>query len=181
MYKKVTNPIAMQSQKHICETMLHLLTQMPFDDITITLLCQEAHHVRKTFYRNFETKEDVLICMLDYDLLEYMEELKDHLTSIEDFIEHFLTYWHKKYNYLKVLQENALFYLLNRLYLHYISNLQEIITGSNLSPLEGHDGYSIVLYYGALCNVLAFWFSRECIDSIEALKNFLLFQLFNIS
>lgn len=89
MYKKVTNPIAVQSQKHICETMLYLLTKLPFDDITITLLCQEAHLVRKTFYRNFETKEDVLICMLDYHLLEYIKELSANISTKEQFLTHF--------------------------------------------------------------------------------------------
>lgn len=174
MYKKVTNPIAIQSQKHICETMLELLGKMPFDDITITLLCQEAHLVRKTFYRNFETKEDVLICMLDYHVLEYIDELKDHLNCTEAYVTHFLNFWYDKYSYLKILQENALFYLLNRLYLHYITNIQNILSESGLKSFQQEDGYAMVLYYGALCNTLGYWISRECSDSIDEVIFFLL-------
>lgn len=172
MYKKVTNPLAMQSQKHICETMLELLTKLPFDDITITLLCQEAHLVRKTFYRNFETKEDVLICMLDYHLLEYIKELSAHISTKEEFLTHFYLFWKEKYGYLKTLQENALFYLLNRLYLHYIEELHSILSTSSLDFFQGKDAYPMVFYLGGLCNILGYWISRECQESLEDLLKY---------
>lgn len=167
MYKKVTNPIAIQSQKHICETMLVLLQQMPFDDITITQLCQEASLVRKTFYRNFETKEDVLICMLDYHLLEYLQELPEYVWDTTQFLTHFFTFWKGKYDYLKTLQENNLFYLLNRLYLHYLEELSSLLTQSNLEWFSDRNNYPIVFYYGGLCNLMAYWISRECQDSLD--------------
>ena len=162
MYKKVTNPIAMQSQKQICETMLELLTTIPFDDISITLLCQEAHLVRKTFYRNFETKEDVLICMLDYHLLEYINELAANIQDMKQFLTHFFTFWQAKYGYLKTLQENALFYLLNRLYLHYIEEIHSILTVSSLEAFCGKDSYPFVFYIGGMCDVLGLWIRNEC-------------------
>lgn len=169
MYKKVTNPLAMQSQKHICETMLDLLSTMPFDDITITLLCQEAHLVRKTFYRNFETKEDVLICMLDYHLLEYIQELHQNITTMESLCLHFFHFWQTKYSYLKTLQENALFYLLNRLYLHYIEEIHSILSASSLECFHDQDAYSVVFYIGGLCDLLGYWISKECADELEHL------------
>ena len=162
MYKKVTNPIAMQSQKQLCETMLDLLTTLPFDDITITLLCQEAHLVRKTFYRNFETKEDVLICMLDYHLLEYISELAANTQNMRQFITHFFNFWQEKYGYLKTLQEKALFYLLNRLYLHYIEEIHSVLTTSSLDAFYGKDSVPVVFYIGGMCNVLGLWISNEC-------------------
>ncbi len=172
MYKKVTNPLAMQSQKNICESMLELLKTTSFDDITITMLCQQAHLVRKTFYRNFETKEDVLICMLDYHLLEYLEELPSHTHTLEDLSEHFLTFWQTKIEYLKPLQENALFYLLNRLYLHYLDKLKELLVDSELSLFPKKDCYALVFHFGGLCNLLGLWLHNDCDTSIEELIAF---------
>lgn len=169
MYKKVTNPIAMQSQKQLCETMLELLATFPFDDITITLLCQEAHLVRKTFYRNFETKEDVLICMLDYHLLEYINELPSNTQNMSKLMTHFFTFWQEKYGYLKPLQENALFYLLNRLYLHYVEEIHSILTTSSLDVFRGKDSIPVAFYLGGMCNVLGFWIHKECTPTIDQL------------
>lgn len=174
MYKKVTNPIAMQSQKHICETMLKLLSKMPFDDITITLLCQEAHLVRRTFYRNFETKEDVLICMLDYHLLEYIQIFNSNVNSMEQFATHFFHFWQEKYDYLKILQENALFYLLNRLYLHYIEEIHSVLTASSIECFHEKDSYPVVFYIGGLCDLLGYWISRECSDPLPLLLSIIL-------
>lgn len=66
MYFKQTNKTAVRSQYMIAGALLSLMKRKPFQQITVTEICQEAAIGRKTFYRNFELKEDVLDFYLDY-------------------------------------------------------------------------------------------------------------------
>ena len=60
MYTVQKNPAALRSQELICRGLCSLMAELPFEEITITRICQEAGVGRKTFYRNYERKEDVL-------------------------------------------------------------------------------------------------------------------------
>lgn len=65
MYKKQINKTALQSQRMITDALLELMENQPFVRITITQICDRAGVGRKTFYRNFELKEDVIEFRLD--------------------------------------------------------------------------------------------------------------------
>ena len=48
----------------ITEALLSLMYQKSFSDISITELIQTANVARTSFYRNYESKEDVLITLI---------------------------------------------------------------------------------------------------------------------
>ena len=75
MYTVQKNPAAVRSQELICRAVCALMTELPFDEITVTRICQDAGVGRKTFYRNFEEKEDVILLMIDFLRAEYEQEL----------------------------------------------------------------------------------------------------------
>ena len=75
VYTAQKNPAALRSQELICKAMCALMGALPFAEITVTRICQEAGVGRKTFYRNFERKEDVVELMIDYLREEYEQEL----------------------------------------------------------------------------------------------------------
>ena len=75
MYTAQRNPAALRSQELICKAMCSLMAELPFDEITVTRICQEAQVGRKTFYRHFQEKEDVVTLMIDYLREEYEKEL----------------------------------------------------------------------------------------------------------
>ena len=65
MYKKQTNTVAFRSQNMISDALLALMKQYPYHQISITQLCEKAGVGRKTFYRNFEDKHDIIHFQLD--------------------------------------------------------------------------------------------------------------------
>ena len=60
-----TNPSAIRSKTEICEALIRLMKDHPYEEITVKQIALEAKLVRKTFYRNFDSKEDVLETILD--------------------------------------------------------------------------------------------------------------------
>ena len=75
MYTAQKNPAALRSRELICKAMCSLMAELPFDEITVTRICQEAQVGRKTFYRHFQEKEDVVTLMIDCLREEYGKEL----------------------------------------------------------------------------------------------------------
>lgn len=75
MYHKQANKTAVQSQHMIMDALLRLMKRKPFQQITVTEICEEAAVGRKTFYRNFDLREDVIDFWLDLRCEECREVL----------------------------------------------------------------------------------------------------------
>ena len=57
--------IADQSKKKIAEAMLSVMNIYDYKEITVTQITQEARISRKTFYRHFRDKDEVLKHLFD--------------------------------------------------------------------------------------------------------------------
>lgn len=75
MYFKSNNKTAIRSQHMISDALFSLMKRKPFQQITVTEICEEAAIGRKTFYRNFESREDVIDFQLDLMCENYKREL----------------------------------------------------------------------------------------------------------
>lgn len=67
------NPAAIESRRRIVESFLDLLQVKHIEDITVGEIVENAEVARKTFYRHFKSKEDVLEA--------YWSQLYDYLLS----------------------------------------------------------------------------------------------------
>ena len=54
------NPTALQSQHWIADSLLMLMQEKPYAQITIQNICKRADLSRQTFYNMFDSKEEVL-------------------------------------------------------------------------------------------------------------------------
>lgn len=64
MNMKKENPLTVQSKQWILEALLKLMEEKNYEKITIKELTARADLDRKTFYRNFRSKEEVLYLQL---------------------------------------------------------------------------------------------------------------------
>lgn len=78
--------------EHITDALLKLMQSNDFTDISISQICEEAGVGRASFYRNFESKEDVISKHLKTLLDDWAKQYdgKDHYDLIESIFEH---YW----------------------------------------------------------------------------------------
>src|SRR5688572_29093644 len=75
MIKHKNNPIAIRSKKWLVASLLQLMKEKPFDKITISEITDKADLDRSTFYRNFDSKEDLLRLYIDDIAKEYVNRL----------------------------------------------------------------------------------------------------------
>ena len=106
MYHKQANKTAIQSQHMIVGALFSLMKRKTFQQITVTEICEEANLGRKTFYRNFELREDVIDFWLDLRC----EECRDMLLPVptEEQLCHYCIFLKTYMDELIVLYENGL-------------------------------------------------------------------------
>lgn len=76
MKNKKENPLSLQSKEWILSALLSLMEEKDFKSISIKELTARAGLDRKTFYRNFRTKEEVLFLKLQELCQLYVEKLQ---------------------------------------------------------------------------------------------------------
>lgn len=65
------NPSAIRSRKEITQALLALMKIHPYSEITVKQIILEAGLARKTFYRNYDSKDDVLLSLNKETLHNY--------------------------------------------------------------------------------------------------------------
>lgn len=107
MYAEILETTKLDSRTKIQYSLMSLMEQHCYSDITITHICQTAKASRQTFYRLFDVKDDVLLAELNRIMQEYKfsKTLLKGNTKI-DFLHFFLffqdikNYWR---NYTKII------------------------------------------------------------------------------
>lgn len=106
MYHKQANKTAIQSQNMIANALFNLMKRKSFQQITVTEICEEAAVGRKTFYRNFELREDVIDFWLDLRCEECRKVLLPVPT--EEQLYHYCIFLKKYMDELIALYQNGL-------------------------------------------------------------------------
>ncbi len=179
MYKKQTSTIAIQSQRWIADSLIRMLETYSFSEITITQICQEAHLVRKTFYRNFETKEDILHYILDRLFESFRSEFDIETLDPSEIFTHYYEYLAQEKQLLSYLHRDNLFYLLTKKYIEYAESVRMyliIIKGYNQAQ-TGLESYAIHFIVGGMVSILEHWLDcdfKESSDNLTKLTEMLL-------
>ena len=154
---KMNYRIALQSKEMLTNALLKLMETDDYSQITVIQLCQEADLSRRTFYRLYETKEDVLH--------EYMGSLIEHFKGMvsEAAPEHYteiaaiyFNFWKHHSNFLKLLRRNNLLGMLYQTAGEVAPSVFQIANPDN------HTDYSVLAFalsysLGGLNGMLIRW------------------------
>lgn len=113
MSKNKENPISLQSKEWLRDALFMLMEKEQFKKITITEIADSAKLNRRTFYRNFKTKDAIIMYHLDYLNELYVESLKEvEELSMSNITRVFFEFWFKQITFLELLEKNDLLYFL---------------------------------------------------------------------
>ena len=93
----------------IADALFQLMRRKAFEQISVTEICEEAAIGRKTFYRNFELREDVIAYRLDQMVEEYEIELVG--LSLEGQLRHHFEYVRRYQDIFITLYRNNLIWM----------------------------------------------------------------------
>lgn len=158
MHKICKTEKSVERQKLFQTTLLSMMKRQTYKDITVTSLCKEMQIPRKTFYRYYDTLEDVLAVVVDdvlRDAFLYLEVKPD--------MDGFFAYWKNQKELLDVLNKNEIMYLLiERIY----KRMEEERLGNEITYAEIQQAGQI----GALLHMLIVWYDAGMKQSSEQIS-----------
>lgn len=153
------NPSAVRSKTLICDALLRLMEQHPYEEITVKQIALEAKLVRKTFYRNFDSKEDVLESIFDTIVNEY----KTHLVMLKNTlpIDMIFEFCLQRKHLLMLFDKNNMMYRILQKLNDAIPEKHEELVAIGAFPLELFGDldpyYLISMNTGGIWNVICRW------------------------
>lgn len=168
MNMKSKNIQAQRSRQMIVNALISLLQIHAFKDISVTQICQEAQVVRQTFYRNFDSKIEILELHLNEIMTQHQWSSADskdvYLTA-----KRFFDYIYPHRFFLKWLEENNLFYLFNKATIAKVTELPNYVDTIKTSRNEVYISNFIA---STLSSILLTWVKNEFAEPTEVLAGF---------
>ena len=113
-----------RSKERIRDALLELLARKSFANISVAEITRQAGVARLTFYRNFETREEVLLYHLDKLFEECVDEIEnDTASTLEDALAEVFSYWREQGEFTRLLTKNNLEHLFWRPMEGYLSDM----------------------------------------------------------
>ena len=72
MYTEILETLELDSRNRIRFSLVSLMEQYPYFEIVVSAICQKAKVSRQTYYRLFDSKDDVLLLHLNEIMKEYL-------------------------------------------------------------------------------------------------------------
>lgn len=155
----------------ITDTLFDLMSEKDLHKISITEITEKAGVARISFYRNFSSKENVLVTLIN-DALNDFKENADYDISNPYTLHHIKRVFKYFLKYKK--------YMLNLYYAGYGSMVLETLNAFHESimpnPKSDKDRYHLYMYIGALYNTVIYWLQEEKPVSVETIAHIVLKQ-----
>lgn len=132
------NKQAERSRDYMIQALFLLMDKHRFEDIKISEITEKAGVARLTFYRHFETKEDIIQAHLDDEFESYINEsFFEENTDLFVALRGSFDYWKRDEIAIKLIIEQNLSHLIFKTFnkfLHHVLN--KTILPRNLSHFE---------------------------------------------
>lgn len=168
-----------RAQKYYINSLLSIMEKKQYNDITVQEISEKAEYDRRTYYRYFNAKEDILRLHCSHILGEMadMMHYEESLTFKAGIIAYF-SFWKNHIDFLKLLQRNGLLHFLedeqDNLFYQYVGlSVQPEIP----QPLETASPLSKYAFYftsGGLWNTLVYWIKEEAQQTPEEMAEYIL-------
>lgn len=116
----------MGKREDIINGLFSVMEKYEFTLITVTQITQEASVGRKTFYRYFKNKEEVLEESINLLFLEYSSFQENYFSSkYEVLIHNHFLFWSNHLTFLKLMYNNELMLYIFKQYKRYVPKLNK--------------------------------------------------------
>lgn len=161
MYHIKDDKRSFDSAKRLYNALCQLVMLKPFDNISITELVETAEVARVTFYRNFDTLDDILL----YELNRHFVDLKTYLNAYysanpsypkQIFILPFLNYWSQDTSLISLLLQCNRIHMLYDAFLSLFSDCLSNYYNESAFNINEYN-YFLAIRSGIAINVLITW------------------------
>jgi len=139
-------------KEYIADSLLVLMANKSFDDITIGEITTKAGVNRSTYYRNFTSKEQIIKFYYSKLMYGYLETIGKKDTFF-DYLNKMFTYFYNHKSELLLIYSNGIAYLI-------LEALNETFTSHNQSNTFD-EKFKLYYHTGGIYNTFLLWFSED--------------------
>ena len=161
MYKHCTTEKAALQQRRLEECLLAMMGEKLLSEISVSALCEQTGLSRKTFYRLFESKQDVLYSLVDRVIREYVRFRLPGDAAAPGASEELLTfyvYWKEQRSLLDALSKNGISTLLyERCMQHMLAEEADVLRQIGIAPGPKRDEETLMFFLSGLLTLMVSW------------------------
>lgn len=134
-----------------------LLLKRRFDDITISDICKKANVSRMSFYRHYNSKEDIFVVFSDERFAEFFDDVvRRQEPTLEAFINSLFVYFKTYSRQILILVQSK---KENILVEQFKSYCRYLFSGSHIKnfSIDKNNSQSITFFATGLCYTLLHW------------------------
>ena len=173
MNTKKVNPLTIQSKQWLLDALLQLMKEKTYNEITIKELTARANLDRKTFYRHFKTKDDIL----ELPSKEIFDKYVEKLESLPQLTSHEVlkTYFHlclQHIDFFKLLQTHNLQMVILIKLSEYLPMLNDMFLDKQIYSKKSI--WELTYEAGGLWNITILWIrngAKETPDEMARIVN----------
>ncbi|MBR4744477.1 MAG: TetR/AcrR family transcriptional regulator [Oscillospiraceae bacterium] len=141
----------------ITDALLLLMKKKPYEKITITEICEKAGTTRMSFYRNFESKEDIV--------KKHVQEITDSFVneseisykndSTQVYFNKLFSHFEKNMTFTKALYQAGLIHLVKEEFDRIFLSIHK----------DEYDDFKSCFLAGGIYNIFLLWLEKGCRES----------------
>ena len=173
MYSRCVSEKAVAQQRQFEAALLEMMKERLFEEISISELCRYTGLSRKTFYRLYDAKADVIYAMIDHAILDAASFVPDESVG-PGGMHRFLAYWKSRKELLDMMGKNRISALLSQqAVIHIMNEAPEIVRcfGAEDSVF-GRD--KMIFYVTGIFSLVLAWHNRDFDLSIDEMSDLLM-------
>ncbi len=162
MINSSENPASIRSKMYLVTALLELMEEKNYESISVKELTDRATLSRRTFYTNFETKEDILKYHIDTLVNEYISILQTYeFLTLKVIAREYFSYWFTHRNLLLLLKKNN-HPILIKVFIEFLRDMDShlVIQDRRFTDSE-LQYYDAVFVAGGLWNLLNVWVDKD--------------------
>ncbi|MCQ6658498.1 TetR/AcrR family transcriptional regulator [Leuconostoc citreum] len=157
--------LALQSKQWLLEALFELLKNQTFQTISVTAIADKAGVSRRTFYRLYKDKYDLLDYYSDQCVQRYVSQLNaqnGRQMSFEDIVNLFLNFWWQDRQVVKILIDRGMFHVIStRLSSHSGKLYTKYSAPWHIEGTPQEINFVTAFSFGGLWQLLETWLASE--------------------
>lgn len=160
---RTNGKIAEQSRQKIAQALLSVMGQYSYREITITQLAQEAGLSRKTFYRLFDSKEDVLSLVFEILYRECLARFRVlNIQRYWDAVQCYFDFWEERKALLMLFGKSDLLPVLFDGAYKYSFSIFELVRSTKIASSYSEQlPYLLAYSVGGMHSMLLRWVEND--------------------
>jgi len=170
MYKLCKSEHSARRQRELELKLLDLMGRMPYQNISVSSICESAGVPRRAFYRYFEHKDDALDALIDHMLLqsEFAGEKKNKTKrTVFLELERLYAFWQRNAELLDVLTKNGMSMRLIDRSVEYAINVVVPMDKLFSRAADGYSKFAIRFMISGLTYSVLTWYKGGFRESVS--------------